>query len=299
MKKNGCIFLISARKHLLQRCLQHLDQNYNNQHNYPVLIFYHGAKYDDEIFRAAIKKINPSTDYSFHKIKAKLPSHIPEKDLFYNLNVPYVKSCFPPQRVGFLHANYFWNNFMNYDELSQFDYLMRIDDDSWFKAPIEFDLFQELDMKNKLCGSAYTWNHHHHRVLDTRINFYSWIQQHCKKYNIIPKNKKLEEYLKEGENDIIDGRKCNKNFHSMNYLCGNCNIYNMKMFQTNEWKEYLSEFNKLGGGYRYRWGDCEIMTMFYYLHLGEEFVDLNLQDKGLYKKQLPTGVGFIHDADLS
>ena len=44
---NGCIFLISARKYLLKTCLTYLDTNYNKQFNYPILIFYHGKKYDD------------------------------------------------------------------------------------------------------------------------------------------------------------------------------------------------------------------------------------------------------------
>ena len=33
-------------------------------------------------------------------------------------------------------------------------------------------------------------------------------------------------YLSEGENDIIEGRKCNAKFHSMKMLSGNFNIYN-------------------------------------------------------------------------
>ena len=67
---------------------------------------------------------------------------------------------------------------MNYKELEQYDYLIRIDDDSYFKKKIDFNLFEELDKQNQLCGTGYSWNHVHHRVLDTRVNFYQWIQDY-------------------------------------------------------------------------------------------------------------------------
>ena len=296
--KNGCIFLISARKNLLKPCLTFLNDNYNSNFNYPVLIFYHGKKYDDANFRKSIESINPNTKYSFHKIEAKIPDHLTEKDMFWNLpNNGYAKG-FGKQREGYLHANYFWNNFMNFKELKDFDYMIRIDDDSWFKKKINFDMFEELDKHNKLCGCAYTWNHVQSRVLETRQHFFEWIKMYVKKYNVEIKNKNLKKYINEGETDVISKIKYNKNFHSMKYLCGNCNIYNRKMFETNEWKQYLNEFNNLGGGYRYRWGDCEIISMFYYLHIGDDFLDLDLRNKNLYHNQIGNKWDCVRDLDI-
>ena len=176
---------------------------------------------------------------------------------------------------------------MNFNELKDYDYMMRIDDDSWFKKPIKYDMFEELDKSNKLCGCAYTWNHVHHRVLDTRMTFYNWIKQYVSKYNIDVKNKTLKKCLEEGENDIIDNRKCNRKFHEMKQLCGNFNIYDRKMFDLKEWKQYLKEFNDFGGGFKLRWGDCEVISLFYYIHIGESFLDLDLKNKGIYLNQLP------------
>ena len=296
--KNGCIFLISARKHLLKSCLTLLNDNYNSKFNYPILIFYHGKKYDDLEFRKSIESINSNTKYSFHKIEAKIPDHLTEKDMFWNLpNNNYARG-FGKKREGYLHANYFWHNFMNFKVLENFDYLIRIDDDSWFKKNINFDMFEELDKHNKLCGCAYTWNHVHHRVLETRANLFQWIKYYAKKYNIDIKSQNLKKYLEEGENDFIDNIRCNKNFHSMNYLCGNCNIYNKKMFETKEWKQYLNEFNSLAGGYRYRWGDCEIISMFYYLHIGDTYLDLDLRTKELYHNQINNNWNCVEDTDL-
>lgn len=296
--KNGCIFMISARKQLLHICLQYLNDNYNKIYNYPILIFYHGNKYDDNEFIKSIENINVNTKYTFHKIYANIPDFLHEKDLFWNLpNNRYAKK-FTKDRLGYLHANYFWNNFMNFKELQEFDYMMRIDDDSWFKNEINLDLFDELDRHDKLLGCAFTWNTISQNTLETRFNLFKWVNEYVDKYNVNIKTQSLKKYLKSEENDKIGNIKYNKDFHSMNYLCGNCNIYNRRMFQTKEWNDYLYEFNKIAGGYRYRWGDCEIISIFYYLHIGEDFLDLDLKNKNMYTGQIDDKWNLVKDKDL-
>ena len=298
-KYNGCIFLISARKNLLKTCLEYLDENYNNQFNYPILIFYHGDKYDDENFRESIGQINKNTTYNFHKLEAKLPDHIKEEDLFYNLkNNSYAKKKFSSKRLGYLHAVTWKINSIENEILNKYKYFMMIDDDSWFKKKININLFDELDKSNNLCGSAYTWNYINRNVLETRQHLYTFIQNYVKKYNVDIKNKLLKKYLEEGELDILDNIKYNKNFHSMNILSGNCNIYNIKMFESEEWKNYLKEFNDLSGGYRYRWTDCEIITLFYYLHVGQEFLNFGLVDKDLYCDQIDNKYNCVFDDEV-
>jgi len=294
--KNGCIFLISARKDLLKICLENLFKNYNNKFKYPVLIFYHGKIYDEIEFQNNIKEVGENI--TFYKLEAKIPSHINESDLFYNLKNNRYASSFGKSRIGYLHANYFWNNFMNYKELENYDYLMRIDDDSWFKKEINFDFFEEIDKENYLCGTAYSWNHVHSRVLETRQYFYKWIYDYIKTNNINVKNNILKDVTdKFIENDIVNNIRCNKRFHSMFYLSGNCNIYNRKMFITDEWKNYLNKFNELAGGFRYRWGDCELISMYCYMFLDNGFKDFDLKNKGIYHNQLP-GTSFVYRDDL-
>ena len=314
MKLNGCIFLISARKNLLKICLTLLERNYNHRFNYPIHIFYHGIKYDDINFRKSIQQINPKTKYHFHKIPAILPPNIKEEDLFYNkTHIEYVKDSFPKERLGYLHANYFWNNFMNYPQLKEYDYLIRIDDDSWFKKTITKDLFIELNENNKLLGTGYTWNNVNSRVLDTRNQLFEYTKNYINKYLNPPKNindnnttntieiksRNLREImLKPEQYNQIHNRTYNKEFHEQKFLSGNCNIYNRKLFETKEWKQYLKEFNDFGGGYKYRWGDCEIISLFYYIHIGDEFYDFKLKDKDLYHNQIKNTYILIKDKDL-
>ena len=278
--KNKCIFLISARYTLLRQCLTLLDSNYNQHHNYPILIFYHNTlsdTYDNEYFREDIRRINNNTKIRFHSIDAKIPDHIKEQDLFWNLGNPYASNF--RGRIGYLHANYFWNNFMNHPELDEFDYLMRIDDDSWFKNKLDFDFFDELDNRNGMFGTGFTWNHFNPNHLQTRHNLFNWIKYYVDKYNINVKNEQLRESL----NGPVD----NELFHTLKWNCGNLNVYNREMFNTDSWKIYLDEFNELAGGYRYRWGDCEVIGLYAYMHLDNPLIDFELRSKGLYEPQIP------------
>ena len=59
------------------------------------------------------------------------------------------------------------------------------------------------------------------------------------------------------------------------------------MFETSEWKQYNDEFNKIAGGYRYRWGDCEVISMYCYMYFNNGFYNLKLKEKDLYHDQLP------------
>lgn len=274
---NRCIFLISARNNLLKTCLENLEKNYNSKHNYPIIIFYHGNRYDDENFRNHIREINPNTEYRFHSIIPQIPDHIEEKDLFWNLGNNYARNF--RGRLGYLHANYFWNNFMNFPELDEFDYLMRIDDDSWFKEPLEIDFFDELNNQNGFFGTGFTWNHFNPNHLDTREQLFNWIKYYVEKYDVDVKSQQLRKGL--------DGPQDNTDFHTLKWNCGNFNVYNRKMFETDTWRQYLAEFNDLAGGYRYRWGDCEVIGLYAYMYLDNPLIDFKLREKGLYSPQLP------------
>ena len=218
--KKGCIFLISARKNLLRECLFWLNENYNNKFRYPILIFYHGKKYDDYKFRESIRSINNKVEYRFHKLKAKIPSHIKKKDLFWNLENSYAKRF--RGRIGYLNAITFKINFINYEQFNEFDYLMVIDDDSWFKGKIEIDLFEELDKNNGLFGTSHMWKNSTERAINTRVNLFNWTKSFIQNNKLEVKDKKLRESLT-GEVD-------NQLFHSLEWNSGNCNVFNRKMF---------------------------------------------------------------------
>lgn len=275
--KKGCIFLISGRKSLLRECLFLLNENYNEKFNYPVLIFYFGKLYDDYKFRESIRSINRKVEYRFHKLKAIIPSNIKKKDLFWNLKNSYAKRF--KGRIGYLHAITFKINFINYAQFNEFDYFMVIDDDSWFKGKIDLDLFEELDKNKGFFGTSHMWKNSTERAINTRVNLFNWTKNFIKKNKLEVKDRKLRESLNKEVENIL--------FHSLEWNSGNCNVFNRKMFDTDSWKKFNNEFNKIAGGYRYRWGDCEIFGIYTYIYLNPSIINFNLQAKGLYESQLP------------
>ena len=85
----------------------------------------------------------------------------------------------------------------------------------------------------------------------------------------------------------MNGSIDNELFHTLKWNCGNCNVYNREMFNTETWKTYVQEFNDLAGGYRYRWGDCEVIGLYAYMHLDNPLIDFKLRSRGLYEPQIP------------
>ena len=55
------------------------------------------------------------------------------------------------------------------------------------------------------------------------------------------------------------------------------------------WRKENSKllFKKISGGYRYRWGDCEIFGIYTNIYLNPSIINFNLKEKGLYDPQLP------------
>lgn len=277
--RNPCLFMLSARDYLLKKCLTCIDQNYNKRYNYPIVIFYHGNRYDSEQVREEIRSINRDTEVRFRSIECKIPDHLEEKDMFWNLpNNNYARS-FGRSRLGYLHAISFLSNFMEHPDLQEFDYVLRLDDDAWFKKEIPFDFFEELDKNNGYFGTGFTWNSFGPNHLETRHNLFNWVKDYVVKYDIDVKNEQLKCSLNGPDDNIM--------FHTLDWNCGNCNVINRKMFETEEWRRYISEVKKSGGAYKYRWGDCEIIGLYAYLHLDNPLVNFNIREKGLYEPQIP------------
>lgn len=141
-KHNAAIFLLSSRTRLLELSLTNLFKNWNYNYNYPVYVHYFNDIYSRK-FQTDIKK-SISKNIFFYQIDYQVPSHINENELFYNrTEIPYVKKSFPKKRLGYLHGERFWVNITSFGEigclvsdLQKYDYLTRIDDDSFFKKKL-------------------------------------------------------------------------------------------------------------------------------------------------------------------
>jgi hypothetical protein len=286
-KNNAAIYLISSRTKLLELSLSKLFRNWNYKYNYPVYVHYFNNIYDENF----IKRINKiSKNIFFHQIDYSLPKNLNEKELFYNRKeVPYVKTSFPKKRLGFLHTLRFMTNITSFGklgcpvkELENYDYLMRIDDDSNFKKEINFDFFDVL--KKYPIATGYMYNNFTHRMRDTRLGLWDFYKKYLKKYGYSPKNQQLKNAVESDDEKLM---------HTLYWTCGNCNLYNIKAFLNSPWREFLNELNNFNGDYKFRWGDLEVITLFAYTHFDEDPYNFNLKEKGLYEDKFPTFLSSI------
>ncbi len=282
-KHNAAIYLLSSRVKNLEECLYYLYKNWNNQYDYPVYVHHFDKIYSDELKKKINKNI--SQNIFFHQVDYKIPSFISEADLFYNRKyLKYVRESFSKKRIGYLHMVHFSSNLNSFGktgclvkELEQFERLMRIDDDSYFESKIKFDLFDTLDLYPFATG--YTWTRNTYRELDTREKLWEFYKKYIDKKKITPKNKILQKAIETNDEKLM---------HNLKWSAGNLNLYDMRVLKNNkEWSEYIKLHNDYGGTFKHRWGDIEIIDLFFHTWLAEPF-DLKLKDKNLYNNKFPS-----------
>lgn len=282
-RKNAAIYLLSSRKDFLFKCLESFYENWNYKYDYPVYVHYFDNIYDDQDFQNEFKKL--SSKIYFKNIEYKIPKSVKHKDLFFNRKyLDYVKRSFPIERIGYLHMEYFVSDIYNFgeiglasSELKQFDYLMRMDDDIKFIKKIDFDLFESA--AGFPISSGHTWSSNVEDLknntdyFDVRENLYLFIKNYTKKNKIKPLNKDLQKSI-DANKEII--------MHTLKWSAGNLNIYDMKYFNNNLFKKYISEVNKFGGAYKHRWGDQEVLGLYNYIYYDIPLNDLKLLSNNFY-----------------
>lgn len=284
-RHNAAVYILSSRTNTLKKALEHFYKNWNNKYDYPVYIHHFDDIYSKEYIDDVQKNI--SDKITFHQIDYGVPSHIKEEELFYNrTHLQYVRTSFPKSRLGYLHMEHFSSNLHKFGEkgciikeMEQYDYIMRIDDDSWFKESIDYDFFDHV--QNQPIATAFTWNHCGLNHLETRENLWDLYLEYLKLENIDPfsiKNQQLREAVL--DNDDMK-------MHTLKWSCGNFNIYNVKMFLDSGFAKWMDYVNEHGGLYKHRWGDLETLGVFTYTMFEDPVCDLDLRNKGLYEPKLP------------
>ena len=282
---NAAVYILSSRKNTLKRALELFYENWNNKYDYPVYIHHFDDIYDQEYINDI--RTNISDKISFHEIEYGVPSHIKEEELFHNRRyLQYVRTSFPPSRLGYLHMEYFSSNLHKFGEkgcvikeLEQYDYIMRIDDDSWFKEKIDFDFFDHV--QEQPIATAFTWNHCGLNHVETRENLWKFYLNFLNSENIKEseiKNDQLRDAVVTGDE---------MKMHTLKWSCGNFNIYNVKMFLDSGFPNWMNYVNDFGGLYKHRWGDLETLGLFTYTMFKNPVCDLDLRNRGLYEPKLP------------
>lgn len=280
MSRNAAILMVSGRKKILPKTLKLFHENWNNHFKYPIYIYDIGNVYTDrDIKFYEIKYEN----LKFVKVFPKIPSNIHEKELFYNRTKNlYVKKNFDKRRLGYLHMIYFKSNMSLFGEwkceeqfLKQYDYLMIIDDDSWFKKKIEFDFFDKLD--EFPLATAVSGIYEEKNLSRVRENLLKFIKNFINEENIEVKNQSLKDILKYEDDDALT---------KLTYSIGNLDLFDLRVFRSQKYQKYIQSVNNFGGQYKYRWGDIEITNLFVHLYYENGIFNFNLSED-VYGPQHP------------
>ncbi len=279
-KLNACIAIISSRKKCIPECLKSLWENFNCKHNYPVYVHYFDDIYDSNEFRQQIKD-TCQQNVVFQSIPYRTPSFLKEEELFYNRrDLWYVRNSFSINRKGYLHMCHFTSNMYGYENtnLHEYDYVMTIDDESMFVEEMPYDPFQVMKEREELMGAMKIYDQTikkpHQGNFDTRVNLWKFIQGYIKHYNIEPASKFFR--------DLMDDSDSDNNFHF--YPCADSYVIKTEFFRTKEWKQWINAVNKYGGIYKYRWGDNDIYSLFYLIHMGDSIYDLKTVEDGYHSQ---------------
>jgi hypothetical protein len=279
--KKACISVISSRTRCLKPCLESLWKHYNNKHNYPVYVYYFDDIYDSEDTRADIIS-TCEQNVIFQRIEYNTPKHIAEEELFYNRkHLWYVYTGrFGPHRKGYLHMCHFMSNAYGYPDthFHEYEYNISIDDESMFVKDVPYDFPDVISDREDDMGAMkvtrWVKKQPHQGNFDCRVGLWDFIKDYLNKYNLEPKGQFLKDLLTDPEAD--------KNFHFYPMCDSYC--IKTKMFQSNEWKQWIDEINASGGIYKYRWGDNDVISLFYHIYYDQFVYDYGTVDEGYHNQ---------------
>ena len=209
--------------------------------------------------------------------------------MFYNRKYnPYVRQSFPKKRLNYLHMCdfYTWQVFER-KELEKYEFLMRFDDDSWFKKEFGFNLIDKfIEEETKRGGEIYCINSYfwgagsdfNHRHSNTRENLFKFFVSYTNENEVLIKNEKARQVI----NNLDELA-----FHSLGWK-SDLNVWRNGFNKEKKWKSWIKAVTDYGGSFKYRWGDIEIQQLYSHMYFKDGIVDLDLKEKGLYYGHLPS-----------
>lgn len=265
-----------ASRPCLKLALELLYKNFNNKYKYPILVTTFGKQYSKRFIKKIHRETNPAIKF-LELARPEVPDHIKEEELFYNRKeIEYVRKSFPKSRIGFLHTNQLVTGLvMEFPEIKNYDYVLKMDDDHFFVNEIGFDFFKFIDDNNYKFGAFAIERSDSLRQKDCQIGLRELAKEYIKENNIQPQGKSLD---KEGNWDSLVSR--------------DPTIWAMSVFRNENWKNWWNRVNQSGGIYKYRWGDLEIHALYMRMYYPDSvWYNFDFYNKGIIKHG---GHGMVH-----
>jgi alpha 1,2-mannosyltransferase len=225
-KTNSVIVYLSQNKTIykLNKSLDLLELNFNKNFKYPILIFH------EKDFN--INKVVKNENIHFVNVKFEIPDFL-DKSKVPNMVLNH--------NVGYRHMCRFFS-LLIFDFIKDFDYYMRLDDDSYILSDVSYDLFGFMN-ENKKDYAFRVGTFEHEKCVEKLEDFFI---NYLKNKNIKPK------FLFE-------------NFHKscwnrLGYY-NNFHISKIEFWLRDDVNNFLKEIDTTGGFYFHRWGDAMIQTL--------------------------------------
>jgi hypothetical protein len=303
----SAIFILTQntteRKIYLKTSLYFLFRNFNAKYKYPVIILHEGD-YDIESMNEITTSIRKDCRYliDFKKIDSgdfDIPKNIDEKKMNKCIDtkpVPYWRN-----KKYRLMCNFWINNFMKY--CNDYDYIMRIDDDSIIEEPINTDIFKMIEEKGhnymsniihvdcSICN--YGMKEFFEKILPDKIDKISELfMEHSLDSNSphFARFKKLYLALNDKE---YEGNNVNMAMPVMYY--NNFFVTKTAIWKTPEITDIIDKINETGDIFYCRWGDAPLQTIIMKLYDNDKMTKLDFKySKRLQRESFKDDEGVYH-----
>lgn len=234
-KKNvnaAIIYLARSRRtdiSSLKHSLSVLDLNFNNQFNYPIIIFHEDFNESlmDEIQKCTQSKLK------FERVKFEIPDFLKKEKIPEFIYVEGFEFS-----IGYRHMCRFFSGLIYQNPvLKDYDYYWRLDTDSFLLGKIDYDIFRFMQENGYLYGYL-------NAGMD-RPAVVNGIWDVTKKY--IEINNIQPTFLKKFTHGGI---------WDMTVFGTNFEISRLDFWRSSDFKDYFDYLDKDGGIYKYRWGDA-------------------------------------------
>ena len=283
LSKKSAIVILAARINILQDTLKFFYQNWNDNYKCPIYIYTFGKLISDKKKGEIHNKVDSSIN--FFEIFPQIPKHIKEEDLFYNrIYHEYVRKSFSKKRLGFLHMCHFLLNLVSFGsndlklkELEQYDCLMWIDDETYFKKKINENFFIYSE-KFPIVTASKTELKKTKTNLAVIENLWKFYRNYVLQHNIKPKSKLLSSAVINDNEEIL---------FEIDWPCGSTEIFNLTFFRDKNWQNFLNAINMHGGIYKYRWNPGYLITLYLMTYFENPIYNLNYVDRDIVNFKIP------------
>lgn len=218
MTKGAIVYLLKNSYkdiNLIKQSLNLLDINFNNSYKYPVVIFH------EDLTEKRMQEIRKSSNSNiiFEKVHFEIPSYVDKN------SVPeYLYADGYRFGIGCRHLGRFFSyDAYNHPVFKDYNYVWRLDADSFIMGKIDYDVFQYMEDNKIIFGYMVV-------LIEPEVfrkNFLETVSAYFKK-------------------DIKWNGEC---------YYGNFTISNLDFWRSKEYTDYYNYIDGMGGIYKYRWGE--------------------------------------------